>query len=131
MKWRKGWRIFSWSWCEHPEKLHELHDDLTFLPKRLKLEKVGKLVTNLHGKTEYVIHIQNLIQGLNYRLILKIDHWVIKLNEHVWLKPYMDMNTKLRKKEKNILKKTFSSWCKMQFLEKLWKMWGNIEILNL
>ena len=33
--------------------------------------------------------------------------------------------------QKIILKKTFSSWWIMQFLEKLWKMWESIEILNL
>ena len=26
----------------------------------MKIEKVGKLATNLHDKTEYVIHIRNL-----------------------------------------------------------------------
>ena len=29
---------------------------ITFLPERLKIEKVEKLVPNLHDKTEYVIH---------------------------------------------------------------------------
>ena len=37
----------------------------------MKLEKVVKLVTNLHDKTEYVIHIRNLKQALNHGLILK------------------------------------------------------------
>ena len=34
---------------QNPEKLHELHNDLSFLPQRMKIEKVEKLVTNLHG----------------------------------------------------------------------------------
>ena len=34
------------------EKLHELHNDLPFLPERIKIEKVKKLVANLHDKTE-------------------------------------------------------------------------------
>ena len=38
-----------------------------FLPERMKIEKVEKLVTNLHGKNEYVIHIRNLKQALNHR----------------------------------------------------------------
>ena len=46
---------------------------------------------------------------------------VFKFNEKAWLKPYIDMNTKLRQKEKN-LRTTFSSW---------WIMWENIKILNL
>ena len=36
----------------YPEKLHELHNDLTFLPERMKIEKVEKLAANLHDKTE-------------------------------------------------------------------------------
>ena len=31
---------------QYPEKLHDLHD----LPKRMKIEKVEKLVANLHVK---------------------------------------------------------------------------------
>ena len=34
------------------EKLYELHNDLSFLPERIKIEKVEKLVANLHDKTE-------------------------------------------------------------------------------
>ena len=45
---------------QYPEKLHELHNDLPFLSGRMKIEKVEKLVSSLHDKTEYVIHIRNL-----------------------------------------------------------------------
>ena len=55
---------------QYPEKLHELHNDLLFLPERMKIEKVEKLVTDLHDKTEYVIHIRNLKQRLNHGLNL-------------------------------------------------------------
>ena len=41
-------------------QLHELNDDLQFLPERMKAEKFVKLVANLHDKTKYVIHIRNL-----------------------------------------------------------------------
>ena len=51
---------------QYPEKLHEPHNDLPFLPERMKLEKVKKLVTNLHDKTKYVIDIRNLEQALNH-----------------------------------------------------------------
>ena len=56
---------------KYTEKLHELHNDLPFLPEKMKIEKVEKLVTNLHDKTEYVIHIRNLKQALNHGLVLK------------------------------------------------------------
>ena len=37
----------------------------------METEKTKKLVTNLHDKTEYSIHIRNLKQTLNYELGLK------------------------------------------------------------
>ena len=43
-----------------------------FYQKEWKLKKVEKLATNLHDKTDYVIHIRNLKQALNYGLVLKI-----------------------------------------------------------
>ena len=66
---------------QYPEKLHELRNDLPFLPEIMKTEKVEKLVINLHDKTEYVIHIRNLKQALNQGLVLKKVHRVIKLNQ--------------------------------------------------
>ena len=45
---------------QYLEKLHELHNDLAFLPEIRNIEKVEKLVDNLHDKTEYFIHIRNL-----------------------------------------------------------------------
>ena len=107
---------------QYPEKLHELHNDLPFLPERMKIEKVEKLVTNLHGKTEYVIHIRSLKQALNHGLILKSVHRVIKFNQKGWLKPYIDMNTKLRQKAKIHFDKDFFKLMNNVFLEKLWKM---------
>ena len=54
---------------QYPQKLHELHNDLLFLSERMKIEKVEKTVINLYDKTEYVMHISNLKQALNHRLI--------------------------------------------------------------
>ena len=49
---------------QYLEKLHEIHYDLPFLPERMKIKKVEKLLANLHDKTEYVIYIRNLKQTL-------------------------------------------------------------------
>ena len=65
---------------QYLEKLHELHNDLPFLPKRIKIEKVEKLVANLNDKTEYFIHMKNLKQASNHRLVLKKVHRAIKFN---------------------------------------------------
>ena len=40
---------------QYLEKLHELHNDISFSPERMKLEKVEKLLANLHDKTQYVM----------------------------------------------------------------------------
>ena len=80
---------------------------------------------------EYVIHIKNLKQELNHGSVLKKVHWVIKCNQRVWLKPYIVMNTDLRKKSNTTLRKTFSNWWIIQFLEKTCKMFKNIGTLNL
>ena len=74
---------------QYLEKLHELHSDLPFLLKQIKTEKVEKHVANLHGKTEYVIHIRNLKQRLNQGLVLKKVHKVIKFNQNPCLNPYI------------------------------------------
>ena len=44
---------------QYPEKLYKLHNILSFLPERMRLKNVEKLVANLHDKTEYVTHIRN------------------------------------------------------------------------
>ena len=82
---------------QYPEKLHDLYNDLQFLPKRMKIYKVEKFVTNLH---EYVIHIRSLKQVLNQGLVLtKVDR-VITFKQKAWSKSYTDMKTDLRKKSK-------------------------------
>ena len=49
--------------------LHKLHNGLPFLPERMKIEKVKKLVADLHDKTEYIIHIKSLKQPLNHGFV--------------------------------------------------------------
>ena len=58
-----------------------------FCQKEKKFRKVEKLVTNLHDKIEYVIHIINLKQALNHGLIFKKVHRVTKYNQKDWLNP--------------------------------------------
>ena len=59
----------NFEWIEESDKGYFLEVDvqytekLPFLPKRMKIEKVEKLVANLHDKMEYVIHIRNLKQA--------------------------------------------------------------------
>ena len=94
---------------QYLENLHELHNDLQFLPERMVIEKVEKLVANLHDKTEYVIYTRNLKQALNHGLVFRKVHRVIKFNQNAWLKKYIDMRRDLKKRQKLILKKIFLS----------------------
>ena len=50
---------------QYLEKLHDLHDDLPFLPEIIKLSKVEKLLVNIHGKTEYVMYIRKYFHWVN------------------------------------------------------------------
>ena len=86
---------------QYSEKLNDLYDDLSF--ERLKKSK--KFVSSLHDKTEYIIQMRNLKQALNHELMLKKVHRVIRFNQKVWLKPYIDINTDLRKASKRDFQK--------------------------
>ena len=92
---------------KYPKKLHDLHSDLPFSPERMKIDKCKKLVCNLNNKKDYVVHIRSLKKALNHILVLKKVHRVIQFNQQAWLKPYIDMNTELRKKVKNDFEKDF------------------------
>ena len=87
--------------------MFSLRSDLPFLPERIKIKKCNKLVCKAHDKKNYVVHIRALKQELNHGLILKKVHRVIQFNQKAWLKPYIDMNTKLRKEAKNDFEKDF------------------------
>ena len=67
--------------------MHNIHNDLLFLPERMKIEKVEKLVANLHGKEEYVIHIRKLKEALKHELASKKVQILITFKEKVCLKP--------------------------------------------
>ena len=97
------------TFLKQTKNIHKLHSDLPFLSERMKINKCSKLVCNVQDKKKYVVHIRALKQALNNESILEKVHRVIKFNEEAWLKPYIDMNTRLRKESKNDLKKIFSS----------------------
>ena len=81
----------------YPKRLHELHSDLLLLSERMEVNKCKKLVCNLFNQKKYVVHINSSKQALNHR--------VIEFNQKEWLKPYINMNTELRKLAKNDFEK--------------------------
>ena len=92
---------------KYPENIRMLHSDLAFLPERMKINKSTKLVCNIHNKENYVVHIRALTQALNHGLKLTNVHRIIQFDREAWLKPYIDMNTDLRKDAKNDFEKDF------------------------
>ena len=53
------------------------------------------------------MHINSLKQALNHGSKLKKIHRIIEFNQEAWLKPYVDMNTELRKLASNDPEKDF------------------------
>ena len=76
-----------------------------FYLKERRWESVSLFLTFITKKA--VVHIRTLKQVLNHRLILKKVNRVSQFNQKAWLKPYIDMNTKLRTKTKKDFEKDF------------------------
>ena len=55
---------------EYPEDLHDLHNDYSLDPARVKIGNIKKLIPDLNNKTNYVVHYENL--KLYESLCLKI-----------------------------------------------------------
>ena len=92
---------------KYPKRLHNLHSNLSFLPEIMKINKCNKLVYNLYDKKNYVVHLRDSKKALNHGLVLKKVHRIIKFDQKAWLKPYIDMNTKLRTEAQSDYEKDF------------------------
>ena len=90
---------------KYPKRIPKSHSHLPFLSEQMKVNKCKKLVCNLFNKKIYVAHINTLKQVLNHGLKFKKIHRVIEFNQEAWLKPYIVMNTELRKLVKNDFEK--------------------------
>ena len=64
---------------QYSERLLELHNNLPFLHERMKIDKAGNFVVNLHDKTEYIIHIKKLKKELNHDLVFTKGLNLIKM----------------------------------------------------
>jgi len=91
------------------------HEMLYPYQQQLKTEvgykpaKVEKLVPNLWDKTKYPIHYRNLKQCLSLGMKLIKIHRMLQFKQEPWLKPYIELNTKLRGAAKTDFEKDFLS----------------------
>ena len=73
----------------------------------MKIDKCKKLVCNLYEKKQLCCSYKVIKASIKSWLILKKVHRVIQFNQEAWLKPYIDMNTELKKQAKNDFEKDF------------------------
>ena len=92
---------------EYPKELHDLHNEYSLAPERLQINKVEKLVPNLNDKKSYVLHRKNLKLYLRLGLKLTKIHRGVTFAEQTFMKPYIDLNTELRKKGTTDFEKDF------------------------
>ena len=90
---------------EYPKNLFSSHKDLAYLPERKQLRKVEKLVCSVEDKKKICRSPKNFKRSIKSWINTKKG--AIQFNQNAWLKPYIDMNTKLGKEAKNEFEKNF------------------------
>ena len=91
----------------YPAKLHELHNDMPFLPESRTPpgSKFKKLIAHLGEKRKYVVHYVALKQAIQHGLRVTKIHRAIRFRQSRWLQSYIDFNTQLRTNATNQFEK--------------------------
>lgn len=95
---------------QYPESLHKSHSDFPLAPEKLAPplgSKNKKLLTTLYDKQNYIVHYTNLKLYTDLGLIITKVHRILKFNQSLWLKTYIDLNTNLRTNATSDFKKDF------------------------
>ena len=90
---------------EYPAELHDEHNDYPTAPESLEMGGVKKLIPNLMNKKSMVLHGKSLQQYLSLGMKLKKIHRGIRFKEEAFMKPFIELNTKLRTAAKNDFEK--------------------------
>ena len=116
---------------DYPAELHNDHNDYPLAPEHLAIRRemlspcqldmlktLGikpptgsascvKLIPNLYGKKNYVVHYRNLKFYLQQGLVLTKIHRVLRFVQSAWLTPYVEFNTKRRQEAKSPFERNF------------------------
>ena len=124
---------------DYPKNLHddETHDNFPLAPESFKIEKdllspyqqdlgdqLGvkygskKLCLTLNDKKNYICHYKNLKFYLKHGMKLKKIHKILQFDQSAWLKPYIDLNTKLRQEADNKFEEGFAKLMNNSFFGK-------------
>ena len=116
---------------EYPIKLHDIHNDLPFMPEKMKINKVEKLVPNMSLQRKNMWYtFKALDQALKHGLVLKKVHRVISFQQSAWLKVYIDKNTQTEEKAtkaKNNFEKDLFKLMNNQCMGRPWRASGNTK----
>ena len=74
---------------------------------QISIRQVHKLIPTLNKKEKYVLHYRNLQLYIDLGLKVKKAHRVLEFNQSLWLKQYIDFNSKKRTQAKNSFEKDF------------------------
>lgn len=94
----------------YPVELHDKHNDFPFCPEKRGVPGItatNKLLLTFFDKKNYIIHYSMLKLALEQGLVLKKVHRVLKFKQKAWLKPYIELNTRLRAQATNEFEKNF------------------------
>ena len=92
---------------KYPKKLFNLHSDLPFLLERKQIKKCNKLVCTIQNKKKQCYSHECIKTSAKSWINTKKVHRVIQFNQEAWVKPYINMNTELRKEAKKEFEKDY------------------------
>jgi hypothetical protein len=124
----------------YPQQIHDTHNEFPLAPESMKIEKemlsayqtklgdeLGvkygqqeKLCLTLKDKKKYICHYRNLQFYLSQGLELKRIHRVLQFKQSDWLKPYIDLNTRLRQDADNEFEQNFAKLMNNSFFGKVY-----------
>lgn len=85
----------------YPQYLHDYHKDYPLCSEHRTIpltKNEKKLLLSLYHKQNYVLHYKMLKFVLQQGLILRKVHRVMQFRQSKWMRPYIELNTELRKK---------------------------------